>query len=157
MTNTQFSVNKTPFFIADILTDLKVNGGGGGDNHHSPSDESDSVMLFHNHHHHQQESTSAKQMLYGITSSRRDNEGLAYSEVAREMRKRMDDKRGSGSLVRRGSLECFLIDNNNTAQSQSYAPRRDSYFADQAAQKPLDMRRSVGSLSDHYDSGEELI
>lgn len=150
MTTTQFSANKTPFSISDILTDLKANSL----REDNKSVESDSMMRFHNQN---QESSGVKQMLYGLASSGRESEGLAYSDMASAMRKRMGDKHASGGsfVRRRGSLECFLIDNKN--QNQSFADRRDSYFGEQqAATKPLDMRRSVGSISDNYDSGEQL-
>lgn len=147
MTTTQFSANKTPFSISDILTDLKVNG----------ANKSEESMRFLNH----QEASGVKQMLYGINSTRDSSSSNntpttdGYPEMASATRKRMEEKRaGSGSFVRRGSLECFLID---SSKNQSYADRRDSYFAEQTAQKPLDMRRSVGSISDHYDSGEAFI
>lgn len=165
MTTTQLGANKTPFSISDILTDLKVHGHnqsprGGGGEECNKSEESDSVMRF-NHHQDSGHRVNVKQMIYGINgSSSAGSEGLAYSDMASAMRRRVEEKRGSGSFVRRGSLECFLIDNNK-AQNQNYAGvnRPDSlYFSDQGAgQKPLDMRRSVGSISDHYDSGEQII
>lgn len=155
-TTTQFGPNKTPFSISDILTDLKVNGGDQSPREDCKSEESDSVIQRFNHHK-ETMASGVKQMIYGITGgSARDSEGLqGYTDVANAMRRRVEEKRASGSFVRRGSLECFLIDNKNQSQAQGYlADRRDSYFGDQgAAQKPLDMRRSVGSISDHYDSG----
>lgn len=137
---TQIGSIKTPFSISDILTDLKVNPSA------DPQDRSDGterMLRFANH-----TDAGVKQLIYGINRVATD-EGYASAAAAR---KRMDEKRGG--FVRRGSLECFLIDNKN--QSGAYpSDRRDSYYSDQY-QKPLDMRRSVASsLSDAYDSGEE--
>lgn len=152
MTTTQLSANKTPFSISDILTDLKVNGRHSShpQREDSKSDESDSVARFQGH----EEAPSSVQMnkmLYGINSVR-DTEGFS-SEVASAMRKRMDEKRGSGSFVRRGSLECFLIDNKG--HNGQFGDRRDSFYP--VSQKPLDMRRSGGSISDNYDSGTNYV
>lgn len=134
---TQIAVNKTPFSISDILTDLKVQVG----DHHQSEAESEGVAG----------GGGVKQMIYGINS--RDELGFGA------VRKRVDENKPSGgsSFVRRGSLECFLIDNHKN-QGFSDHHREVPYFNDQQSQqmqKPLDMRRSVASsLSDTYDSGE---
>lgn len=126
MTTQIASAIKTPFSISDILTDLKVQ-----------EDKCEGGV---------------KQMIYGI-NSREDGLG-GYEAMSSAVRKRMDEKASSGgggsTFVRRGSLECFLIENKNQA---------GAYYGDQQSplQKPLDMRRSVASsLSDTYDSGEEI-
>lgn len=126
MTTQIASANKTPFSISDILTDLKVQ-----------EEKSESGV---------------KQMIYGI-NSREDGLGGYESMMSSAVRKRMDDKTSSGgggsTFVRRGSLECFLIENNKNQTGAYYGEQQSPL------QKPLDMRRSVASsLSDTYDSGE---
>lgn len=153
MTTQIASSNKTPFSISDILTDLKVHGSG------DPVEDNKTVS---NCGVRPEERTGmeVKQMIYGI-SGRGGDEMDYVNNVASAVRKRMEEKRNSSasSFVRRGSLECFLIESKN---NQSPHHRRDfpggvdhqSAISSFQNQKPLDMRRSLtSSLSDAYDSG----
>lgn len=64
-----------------------------------------------------------------------------------------EKKDSAHRMMRRGSLECFLIDNKEAAEHRD---RINSYFGEENQKKPLDMRRHANGLSDAYDSGKGI-